>query len=244
MTNPAPLARRCGRSPRLAAALLWLPLAACAARAPVPAGTPVADPAAEAAALQRATTSASPQQVTFAWSLDEAGSQVRGRGVARVLPGRRIRLDLFGPRGETYLAAALVDGEMRLPPAVAGQLQLPSPALLWAALGTVQPPEGAALEGATRADSLLTLRYRTPGGDALHFVAAAGAAPARLLRVERIGGSGVLESVQLDYAAGGELQRTRYRDWAAYRELVLTPEEIRDVDAFPESIWRPDGPAR
>ena len=106
-------------------------LAACApaatadagARAPRPgAGQPAARRGSRrpvAAELARATVPASPRQVNFAWELDEAGARFRGRGVGRMVAPSRFRLDLFGPRGETYLAAALVDGEARVPPALA-----------------------------------------------------------------------------------------------------------------------------
>jgi hypothetical protein len=84
-----------------------------------PGGQPVPDPAGFAAELRASTVPAGPQQVNFGWTLDERGSRVRGRGVVRSEAPRRIRLDLFGPRGETYLMAALVEGEYRLPAAAA-----------------------------------------------------------------------------------------------------------------------------
>src|SRR5690349_2357047 len=83
--------------------------AGCAGQASVPAGAPVADPAAAAAELVRATAAPRVQRITFAWTLNEGGSKVSGRGVVRVDAPRRIRLDLFGPQNATVLAAALVD---------------------------------------------------------------------------------------------------------------------------------------
>jgi hypothetical protein len=73
-----------------------------------------------------------------------------GRGVARIEPPYHARLDLFGPRGDTYLSAALVDDQIRLPPGVQA-VQLPPPALMWAVLGVVAPPAEAVLVG-TRQD--------------------------------------------------------------------------------------------
>ncbi|HEX6037933.1 MAG TPA: hypothetical protein VFZ20_07840, partial [Longimicrobium sp.] len=95
-------------------------LAACApaARTQTPAPAPAqpaapADPAVLATETARGTVPASARQLNFGWQLDEAGAGFRGRGVARMVAPSRFRLDLFGPRGETYLAAALVDGQAR-----------------------------------------------------------------------------------------------------------------------------------
>jgi hypothetical protein len=193
------------------------------------------DPAAIAAELRRATTPASPRQVNFGWSLDEAGARFQGRGVLRYEAPRRSRLDLFGPRGETYLAAALVDGEMRVPPGLMESFRLPSPALLWGAVGVVAPPDDARLlEAATRGDET-TLRYQL-GEDVLEYRARGG----RLQTVRRRRGSGVAESIDLTYNDRG-LSVAQYRDWAAYRTLNLTIESSTDVAQFPEDTWRPAG---
>lgn len=217
-------------------------LAACAPPAavqtsPAP-GEPQAaqqDPAAVAAELRRATTPASPRQVNFGWSLDEAGARFQGRGVARYEAPRRSRLDLFGPRGETYLAAALVDGEMRVPPGLMENFRLPSPALLWGAVGVVAPPDDARLlDAATRGDET-TLRYQL-GEDVLEYRARGG----RLQTVRRRRGSGVAESIDLTYNDRG-LSVAQYRDWAAYRTLNLTIESSNDVAQFSEDTWRPAG---
>jgi hypothetical protein len=228
-------------SVRLAGGALLL--AGCAA-VPEPAGQPVADPAGMAASLQHATTPGSPQQATFDWTLDEQGSRVRGRGVIRYAAPERLRLDLFGPRGETYLAAALVGEEFRLPAAATQGVALPSPALLWSALGVIRPPAGAPLLSATLADSVVVLRYELGAGDVLEYRALHAAGATRLQQVERRGRRGALETLRLEYTAEGTLARTRYRDWAAYRDLVFETESIRDVTAFPEEIWRPDAASR
>jgi hypothetical protein len=193
------------------------------------------DPAAIAAELRRATTPASPRQVNFGWSLDEAGARFQGRGVARYVAPRRSRLDLFGPRGETYLAAALVDGEMRVPPGLMENFRLPSPALLWGAVGVVAPPDEARLLEATTRGDETTVRYQL-GDDVLEYRARGG----RLQTVRRRRGSGVAESIDLTYNDQG-LSVAQYRDWAAYRTLNLTIESSTDVAQFPEDTWRPAG---
>ena len=196
---------------------------------------PPADPAAVAAELQRATAPASPRQVNFAWQLDEAGARFNGRGVARFVAPTRFRLDLFGPRGETYLAAALVDGQARVPAALAGRLTLPSPALLWAAVGVVAPPAEARLLASSVDNAVTTLRYQL-GDDVLEYRARGG----RLESARRSSRGGVAESIDLDYNAQG-LARAQYRDWAAYRTLNLTPESSTDVPSFPDATWTPPG---
>jgi hypothetical protein len=211
---------------------------ACAPGEPA-AGAPVADPSGVAAELVRATTPGSPQQINFEWSLDEAGSRLRGRGVARVEAPDRIRLDLFGPRGETYLAAALVGEEFRLPPGVTGGVPLPSPALLWSALGVVRPPDTAELAEASSTGDALTVRYRWNGDT---FAYRALGEPLALETLTRSGRSGARETVQLTRDAAGALRTTRYRELDAFRELVLTVETVVDVDRFPAEIWRPGAP--
>lgn len=231
-------------APAVAAALgaASLLAGACAPAAAPGAGAPVADPDSLEAAILAAAVPSSPRQVTFGWRLDEAGSTVRGRGVVRYRAPDRIRLDLFGPRGETYLIAALVEDEFRLPPGAAGGFELPSPALLWAALGVVQPPAGAVLQSAATGSGTATLTYAT-GGDERHSITVLLGGPRPLVsRVERIGPSGVLESVRIEYSDDNRPARTVYVDRRTYRELVLERESARDVESFPESIWRPDAP--
>lgn len=214
--------------------------AGCGPRLAEPAGTPAPDPQPVAERLVRATRPASPRQAAFGWELNEAGARLRGRGVVRAQAPDHLRLDLFGPRGETYLAAALVGETFRVPPAVAGRIPLPSPALLWGALGVIRPPADGRLVAATTEGETTTLRYQTGQGETVEF-----RAEGSLLRsVRRVGKSGALESVELTRSAAGEIQRAEYRDWAAYRTLVLTTESITNVEAFPESTWTPAGASR
>lgn len=223
-----------------ATALLALAIGACAPPSPPPPGAPVADPDTLVQAVLAATTPDTPRQATFTWRMDEAGSTVRGRGVVRYVAPDRMRLDLFGPRGETYLVAALVGDDFRLPPTAGRGFQLPSPVLLWAALGVVAPPRAGALQSATTSGSVARLVYSDEAGDTYTFEVDLAGDP-RLRRVERRAGSGVLESVEVRHSAELEPSSTTYLDRSSYRELVLDTESIRDVGSFPESIWRPDG---
>lgn len=225
-------------------ALLALATApACATAAATggpPPGVPAPDPAPVAAELLRATALPAARQIAFSWQLDEAGARLNGRGVLRVQPSERLRLDLFGPRGETYLAAALVGEEARVPAVVAERFPLPSPSLLWGAVGVVRPPAGASLLGASKDADATLLRYQTADGSTLEFRARGG----RLDAVRRLERGGVRESIQLSYADDGALRGTEYRDWAAYRTLTLTPESSTDVASFPEETWSPPGTGR
>jgi hypothetical protein len=224
---------------RYAAAALALSLAACApaatSTAPPP-GEAAPDPAPVAAQAIRSTTPASARQAQFAWELDEAGARFRGRGTARYVAPGRFRLDLFGPRGETYLAAAMVDGQMRVPPLLLERFRLPSPALLWGAVGVVNPPADARLMDASVDGETTTLRYAL-GEDVLEYRLRGG----RLQTVRRNARGGVAESIDLEHSGAGTLQSARYRDWAAFRSLNLTVESQTDVTGFPEATWNPPG---
>jgi hypothetical protein len=200
----------------------------------------VASPDSIAEALRRATLPSSPRQMQFGWSLDEAGSRFNGRGVARFAAPDRFRLDLFGPRGETVLAAALVNETPRIPAAVAERFKLPSPALLWAAVGVVRPPSSARLTAATDEGGRVTLRYDLGGDGTLEYRAQGN----RLQSVRRLRGGGVQETVDLERAADGSLKAARYRDQAAYRSLNLTLESSTDVASFADDVWSPPGTGR
>ena len=222
-------------------------LAACAAAparvaGPAPAaGAPAQDAFAIAAQLQRATLPSSPRQANFTWSLDESGARFNGRGVARFRAPDRFRLDLFGPRGETYFAAALVDETPRVPAAITEQrFSLPSPALLWAAVGVVRPPASARLLNASNAGGTTSVRYDLGDEGTLEYRARAGV----LQGVRRLRGGGVQESIDLEHGSDGALRGARYREWIALRTLNLSLESTNDVASFSEDIWSPPGTAR
>jgi hypothetical protein len=221
------------------AVLLAWGVAACTPRAAPPVGIPAADPAPLAASLARSTISTQPLQTSFSWTLNEQGSRVSGKGVVRAIAPERIRLDLFGPRNETYLSAALVGEDFRFPSGAPQGIALPSPALLWGAMGVIRPPAAATVVDATTADSLTTLRYRAPDGDIFQYRVYTSTPTPRVAQLERVSGSNVLESVRLDRSPTGEIVRARYRNWSAYRDLTLEVDNAKDVESFPEEIWRP-----
>src|SRR5690606_772886 len=102
-----------------------------------------------------------PLRVLFDWTLTERDARFTGKGVARVQSPYHARLDLFGPRGEGYLAAALVGMELRLPPrAAAASLPVPPPPLFWTALGVFRPPAAGVLVETLQDGDRLRLRYQ------------------------------------------------------------------------------------
>lgn len=224
-------------------------LAACAS-APAPASGPVPAPAnapapsgqdaaAIAAQLQRATLPSSPRQANFTWALDESGARFNGRGVARYQAPDRFRLDLFGPRGETYLAAALVGETPRVPATLEQRFRLPSPALLWGAVGVVRPPAAARLLDASTSSGATVVRYDLGAEGTLEYRARGGV----LQSVRRVRGGGVQESIDLEHT-GSNLRSARYREWNALRTLNLSLESTNDVASFSEDIWSPPGTSR
>lgn len=177
-----------------------------------------------------------PLHVTFDWSLQDPDGRFSGQGVVRIAPPWRARLDLFGPRGESYLSAVLADEELRLPPN-AREAVLPPPAFLWAVLGAFREPPGARLEAAHLADGDVLLGY-ADGREQWRFRLRED----RLRHVEWLGPDRGRRTVELGgEAAHGLPGRGVYRDWLAFRELTLSVRTVEQVDGFPADIWNLDG---
>jgi hypothetical protein len=216
------------RASHLSAPILALMLAGCAAHAPPTTAVP-----ATAAAAVDATAPDRPVRVVFQWRALEGDARFTGQGVARIQPPYHARLDLFGPRGDTYLSAALVSGDLRLPPGVQSA-QIPPPALMWAVLGVVAPPAAAMLVG-TREQAGRSELYYEIDGSTLRYVLEGGR-----LRDVRWEGQGRRMVVELRGEAGpGVPTQATFRDFAAVTELVLNLESVDEVEAFPSEIWSP-----
>lgn len=209
---------------------LLLAVAACASSGGFATGAP-----APVIAQQQveATAPAQPVHVVFAWSLRERDARFSGDGVARVQPQYLGRLDLFGPRGETYLEAAISGGQLRLPPGSPTDA-LPPAALLWAALGVLYPPDGATLVATSTEAGETRLEYAR-GDERWRF-----RLQNDMLRyAEWQDGASGRRTVEVEAGQGASFPaRTLYRDWLAFRELELTLETIEYVDAFSEDIFR------
>lgn len=189
------------------------------------------DPSVAAAAVSR-TAPDRALRVVFDWRILDGEARFNGSGVARIEPPYRARLDLFGPRGEGYLSAALVGSEIRLPGPT--DAPLPPPALMWAVLGVVAPPETATLAGTRVEGETVELHYGD-GDERLVYELEGG----RLRLVDLEGGSGRLV-VELEGAAAGGLPREAvYRDWSGYTELMMSLEQVDEVESFPPETWDP-----
>ncbi|MGD8319319.1 MAG: hypothetical protein PVJ02_02655 [Gemmatimonadota bacterium] len=219
----------------LVAAAALLGVAACAPSRPAVVA-PAVDPQQLALALEERTALEEPIRVVFAWQLNEAGVRVKGRGVARIEPPYKARLDLFLGNGETVVRAALVDGDLRLPPGAPKNI-LPPPDLMWGVLGVFRPQMGIELLGADRLEGGATqLRYRYADGRELDFRVTDG----RMTALELLQGGHAVERVELGLDDGSRYPaEATYRNLAAFRELKLTRESVERVESYPPDIWDP-----
>jgi hypothetical protein len=185
--------------------------------------------------VEEATALNRPMVIRFDWSLKEETAVFSGKGVTRVEPPYRARVDLFGPRGDAYLSAALVDTELRVPGGVTDKVPLPPAPLFWTVLGVFKAPAGAVLKEATRSNDRdrIRLTYTQPGST-WTFEFAAG----KLRRAEWQSEQSGKQTVDLVVGEDAP-DRASYRDWPAFRELTLKLTEATNSDAHPENIWTP-----
>lgn len=239
---PVTLTGSAGR--RGALFLTFAALAATGSCAPPP--PPVVRPAVDAEqvalALEERTALREPIRVVFSWQLNEAGVRVKGRGVARIEPPYKARLDLFLDNGETVVWAALVDGDLRLPPGAPTNI-LPPPDLMWGVLGVFRPGRSVELVGGDHLeDGGVRLRYRYGDARELDYDVVDG--QVRELKLLD-GGGHVTERVQVDMGATDRYpQDASYRNMSAFRELKLTRESLERVEPYPPDIWNPNGVGR
>ena len=161
--------------------------------------------------------------------------RLQGRGVARIEPPYRARLDLFSRSGDRVTAAALVDGELRLPEGMPEYL--PPPTLFWGALGVFRPDRGMALGGGSwRPDGTAELRY-LPGPEEELTIRLSETAIREIL-VAR--GGRTTQELRVTRAEGERFPReTVYRDLTRTRELRMTVESVEHVESYPSDVWTP-----
>ncbi len=176
-----------------------------------------------------------PYRIVFEWSLTEPSMRLQGRGVARIEPPYRARLDLFSRSGDRVTAAALVDGELRLPEGMPEYL--PPPTLFWGALGVFRPDRGMALGGGSwRPDGTAELRY-LPGPEEELTIRLSETAIREIL-VAR--GGRTTQELRVTRAEGERFPReTVYRDLTRTRELRMTVESVEHVESYPSDVWTP-----
>ena len=174
-------------------------------------------------------------RVVFKWSIREPNLRVGGNGVARLEPPDRARLDLFLGNGQSVLAVALVDDDLRVPAGTPMQV-VPSPPLLWASLGVFRPGDGVTLLGAEERDESVRLRYGLGNGDELWYQIRDG----KLTGVELLHDGSAVHRVSLEREEGSELPReATYRNLASFTELKITVESVENVESYPADIWSP-----
>ena len=201
-------------------------------------GTPIPTGQAVAVAQEamEATRPRGPTRILFDFRVREADLRFNGRGLARVEPPYRVRLDLFGHGGENLFQAALVEGILRIPPWAPRELA-PPPALLWAALGVFRPdPQLEFLGGARRGDGQVSLRYGGLDGVELRFLLNG----ASLGRAELYRDGHLAEEVDLSLdESSGRVLETVYRNQALFLEMTFSLDRVENVDAFSQDIWYP-----
>lgn len=200
-------------------------LSACAGRAPETVEPGVAERVTTATAPDR------PLRVVFRWRVLDGEVRFTGQGAARIGPEYHARLDLFGPRGEHYLSAAIVGSDLSVPEN--GRGVLPPPAMVWSVLGVVRPPDEATLQGTRRTDDGTELHYAV-GESRLRY----GLEDGRLRSVEWRG-DGRRMVVELNGEVDGLPASAEYRDWANNTELHIELETVEDVEPYPSEIWTP-----
>jgi len=189
-----------------------------------------------ALAMGHRTRLQEPTRAIFAWSLNEAGMRVQGRGVARMEPPYRLRLDLFLENGETLAQAALVGDDIRIPPWTPAEV-IPPPPLLWAALGVFRPGVDVPLVGGEAlSENEIALRYLLSSEIQLRFKITDG----DVEEAELIRDGHVEERVRVVRAdTANALPDATYRNLRAFRELRITLETVEHVEGFPPDIWYP-----
>lgn len=175
-----------------------------------------------------------PSRIVFSWSLAEQGVRVSGRGVARVEPSYKARLDLFLSNGETAARAAMVNDELRIPAGVPEGI-LPPSHLMWATLGVFRPGLGTGLIGGEEVEGGgVRLRYRLGNGDEVLYVLDTSR---HIREVEVLRTGTPIHRLSLEAGEGAFPGAIVYRDLAAFRELRITRETVERVEPFPPDIW-------
>ncbi len=204
---------------------------------PPPSGSPAMDYHRRALLVEAQTRLETPVRLIFDWNVREPGLRSGGRGVARLEPPYRARLDLFTGQGETVLRAALVGDDLRLPEGASDEL-VPPPALFWSSLGIFRPGGDYRLaRGWQEDDGTLRLTYDSSSRpDLLYELDDNGDVAA--LALLRDGETVDQLSLALPLRDGFPAEAT-YRNLIDFRELTFTLETVETVESYPSDIWFP-----
>ncbi len=173
--------------------------------------------------------------VVFDWSFRDPNADVQldGIGQARLQDPDRARLDLFLDNGEAVLAAGLVEDELWAREEKALEF-VPSPALLWAFLGTFRPGGDAIRLGGEAFDGdVFRLRFQLPDEDELRYEFLSG----RMTEVEVRHDGDWEHRVTLDWEGGGEVPSVATYRKPPFTELKVTVNTVERVDSHPSDIW-------
>lgn len=217
--------------------LVTLAVSSCAARQVVIIA-PAVDAEQAALRLEDHTRVSGPVRIVFDWELNEAGIRVKGRGVLRIEPPYKARVDLFLGNGELVLKAALLGGTLNVPPGSLRQI-LPPPDLFWGTLGVFRPDYGAEFLGGDELEGdALRLRYRYEDGKELHYHIEGES----LKRLELLESGHVVQWVEIELNAESRYPvQATYRNLVAFRELKMTRDRLERVESYPPDIWDPVG---
>jgi hypothetical protein len=236
LQRSAPGRRSGARGRALAAAVLALSglVGACGGTRQVIIMGPPVDAGQVALRAEGVTALQEASRIVFSWSLSEQGVRVSGRGVARVEPAYKARLDLFLASGETAARAAMVGDDLRIPPGVPTDI-LPPSHLLWGTLGVFRPGMGIGLTGGDPLDEGgVRLTYQLPNGDEVRY-SLDGSRHIREVEVRRSGTP--IQRLTVSRDDGVFPVEAVYRDLASFRELRLARESVEHVEPFPPDIW-------
>ena len=218
------------------AASCWIPRSSPPSPPPSSA-LPAVDVYRRALLVEARTRLKTPVRLIFDWSVREPGLRSSGRGVARLEPPYRARLDLFTERGETVLRAALVGDELRLPDGASDEL-IPPPALFWSSLGVFRPGgDYRPAEGWEADDGTLRLSYESDTLPNLLY-ALDGNGDVAALALLRDGDAVDELSLSAPLRDGFPTEAT-YRNLIDFRELTLTLDTVEIVESYPSDIWSP-----
>jgi hypothetical protein len=164
------------------------------------------------------------RRVVFLWSYQDPEVALRGEGAARVAPPDSVRLDLFVAGGLGSGRAFLIGDTVSAPGGAMMRRVLPTPALLWAAMGRLHVGPVADTVVRVEGDTLRADLGRGP-------VFRATFVRDSLLRLERIDGGRLTETV----ARAGTV--VRYTHAGDRRSLTLTVTRVDTLPSLDASIW-------
>ncbi|HXF95171.1 MAG TPA: hypothetical protein VNI61_03620 [Gemmatimonadales bacterium] len=175
----------------------------------------------------------------FRWRYQDERVRWSGRGTVRLAPPDSLRLDYAGPLGLGAGAGVVVgDSVLWAEPAAEFERLVPAIPLLWAALGTVRPPDGGGevFTGGTP-DGRPGVRYWrfVQGGDTLDY--ALSIATERVLEAEWRRGGRVVARSRTEY--DGSRPRTSRIDFPMGPARIEFAVVARDSTAvLPPALWR------